>query len=262
MLRRSFLGSLFRRAPNIPSPEFSGSRSVRRTIEIRKPGTYDFKKILHEWKGIPWGRDREYGPPILQVFVSNVTIKNFAFAGSPDGVHVGALRWTAENAVREAKTVENVRFIGLQAIDIREDAMTLQMGTRKVSLQDCQFWGARDKVVQNDHCQDLRVEGCGFYGGARPLRFKANTSGIVTNCVFLKNAQAIKADGLPWPEDVRKSRRRPGGTTRVRVRGCLFYQSSTAALDAGEDAHFDARRNTFIECRRNERQISKSQKSV
>ena len=255
MLRRTFLGRLFsRKTPEIPAPIFQGTKSVRKTIEIREAGTYDFKNVLHEWKGEKWGRDREYGSPVLQVFVSDVTVKNFAYAGSPDGVHVGALAWSSENAVREADTVENVRFIGLQAIDIREDAVTLQMGTQNVSLENCQFWGALDKVVQNDHCKELRVEECSFYGGARPLRFKANTSGIVRNCLFLKNAQAIKADGLPWPKDARGSRRRPGGTSRIRVRGCLFYRSSIAALDAGKDAYFDEKWNTFIECKRRERQ--------
>jgi len=233
----------------IPKPKTKRRKSIRNTIYIREPGIYDFKNVLHIWKGKKWPHDKEYGPPALHILVSNVTIKNFAVSGAPDGVHVGSLPWSGANAVRKHSLVENVRFQNLQVTRIREDALTCQKNTRNVRIEDSHFWGGSDKVIQNDHCKGLSVERCGFYKGTRCIRWKAGTSGEVRDCRFLKCDFPIKADGNTWPEQGPVGRKRKGGPVRLHIENNLFYRSRIA-IDAGRKVMVDERDNKFLDVRK------------
>ena len=80
----SIVGLQIASAAKAPAePVSNGSKNVTSTIVISKSGVYDFKNVLHIWKGKSWscGGDKENGPQILRVEASNVTIKNFHFIG-------------------------------------------------------------------------------------------------------------------------------------------------------------------------------------
>lgn len=217
-----------------PSPRTDGVKGVRQTIVIDRPGLYDFANVLHVWEGARWPTDREYGPAILHVRTSGVDVRNFAFAGAPDGVHVGALPWTPRNAIRWGAPVSDVRFDHLQATDIREDALTCQTNTSRVTLTDCHFWGGKDKAIQNDHATDLVIRRCGFYDGVRSIRFKAGTSGHVHQCAFLRCDYPIKADSRPWPDSGSSRRRRSGGPVALDITENTFFAAKLAiSTDSG-----------------------------
>lgn len=240
--------------PGIPEPEFEGRKLQRDTLVINKPGDYDFHNVLHVWSGRKWPRDREYGPPALQVMVSGVTVRNFAVSGAPDGIHVGSLRWSADNATRRAREVREVRFVNLRMIDIREDAFTCQMGTRDITIDGSAFWGGSDKVIQNDHGRNLRIHDCRFYRGTRCIRWKANTTGEVLRCTFIECDYPVKCDGNPWPEDAPRRRRRPGGRVHVKVRENVFYRAKVA-IEAGRDVVIDEGDNRFVQVRVEKREV-------
>ncbi len=203
----------------VPRPKLNGSKTVTETIYLREPGVYDFENVLHDWRGPGDCGQVEYQPPILHVMTSGVTVKNFAFKNAPDGVHVGGLPWTSHNAVRAHPEVDDVTFINLQAVTICEDAFTCQKNTRSVTIRDSHFWGGGDKMVQNDHCQDLRIFNTGFYKGVRAIRWKANTGGEVRDCRFVRVDYPVKADGDAWPAGAHGSRRRAGGPVHVVATG-------------------------------------------
>lgn len=231
-----------------PAPATRGRRRLRETIYITRPGTYDFRDVLHIWSGVRWHRDREYGPPALHVLVSDVEVLNFACAGAPDGVHVGGLPWNARNAVLPHPPVRNVRFHRLQVADIREDAFTCQMNTRDIVVEQSHFWGGRDKAIQNDHAVNLTIRSCAFYKGTRSIRWKAGTSGTVTGCRFLDCRYPIKADGLPWPDDPGPGRQRPGAPVHV-VASRNTFVGSRIAIEADAGSRIACFANTFVDVR-------------
>jgi hypothetical protein len=219
-LLMSSCASIFQEPPlKVPRPRLNGSQTVTETIFLRESGVYDFKNVLHVWKGPGKCGQTEYQHPILHVMVSGVTVKNFAFKNAPDGVHVGGLPWTSRNAVRSHPEVVDVTFLNLQAVNICEDAFTCQKNTRAVTIRDSHFWGGEDKMVQNDHCRDLRILNTGFYNGVCAIRWKANTTGEVRDCRFVRVDYPVKADGDAWPTGSASSRRRTGGPVRVVAAG-------------------------------------------
>ena len=61
-------------------------KNVYQTIVINKPGTYDFKGVLHVWKGKDGQcKQKENRSQILRIEASNVRIKNFFYRGDGKG---------------------------------------------------------------------------------------------------------------------------------------------------------------------------------
>jgi len=220
----SFGGVQLAPHPEIPAPQLRGRVIQRDTIHLREPGDYDFGDVLHVWRGEGACDQREYQKPALHIHCGGVTVRGFAYSGAPDGVHVGDLEWNAANAVLPHREVRGVRLVGLQAVRICEDALTLQKNVHDVVVEDSHFWGGGDKQIQNDHGQGLRVVGSGFYGAVRAIRWKANTSGEVIGCRFVRCKTPIKADSQAWPQPAAPGRQRPGGPVYLTLGGNQYIE--------------------------------------
>lgn len=181
-----------------------GTKDVRDTIHIREPGEYNFHNVLHVWKGPGKMEQREYQKPILHVHVSGVTIIDFAYKNSPEGVHVGALDWTASNARKKHRKISGVRFVRMQSLNIGEDACTLQNNVHDVKFIKCKWKGNRggkkggpgtDKAVQNDNGREILFEDCEWKDCVRAVRCKSNTITEFNRCKFIDCSYGVRADG-------------------------------------------------------------------
>ena len=110
--------------------EYKKRKKVRKTIKITSPGVYDFENILHEWNGKGKCNQAEKQPPILEVLVSNVTIKNFAYRNAPDGIHVGP----------SSSQLRNIKFENVTGWAC-EDALSTLRGAAQVEITNSRFFG-------------------------------------------------------------------------------------------------------------------------
>jgi hypothetical protein len=179
--------------------KFNGTKNVGSTIVINKPGVYDFKNVLHIWKGRNWdcNAERENGPQILRVEASNVTVKNFAYVGDGkthgsnglgDPIHI-ATCGSGQGNLCPQPGPSKVVLDGIYG-HACEDLLTIGTpGTRDITVQNSTFiptpskknW---DKIVQINFGEDLKFYNNLFWGSERCIRFKPNTHGIVEGNEF------------------------------------------------------------------------------
>jgi hypothetical protein len=186
---------------------FKGTKNVTSTIVITKPGVYDFKNVLHIWKGRNWPctADKENGPQILRIESSDVTVKNFAYigdgsthgsAGLGDPIHVASCGDGQGNLCSRKGPTKVVldRIYGHAC----EDMITIGTpGTRNVTIQNSTLIpspkkSSWDKIIQINFGSDIRVLDNKFLGGERCVRFKPNTSGVVDGNSFKSCHYAIQ----------------------------------------------------------------------
>lgn len=158
-----------------PSPEFYKSKSVRSTIVISQPGVYNYKNVLHKWRGSGKCNQDERQPPIMLIKSSDVTIKNFAYKDAPDGLHVYGS--SKSRPIRNIK-LENV--VGWAC----EDALTLRhVNGIEISLStflENPTSKYRDKMGQLAVGRNVKISNTRFIGEGRPVRLKTGASIEVT----------------------------------------------------------------------------------
>ena len=193
-------------APPATEPVYSGTRNVTETIVIKKPGTYDFKNVLHIWKGQNWncGADKENGPQILRVEASNVTIRNFAYVGDGktrgskglgDPIHIATCGKGQGNLC--SGSVRNVVLDGIYG-HACEDMITIGTpNSENITIQNSVLkanpnkknW---DKTIQVNFGREINIVNNRFVGGVRCVRFKPNTTGTVLDNVFENCSSPIR----------------------------------------------------------------------
>lgn len=192
-----------------PAPPVSvGEKSVTSTIVITKSGTYDFKKVLHIWKGKSWScnGEKENGPQILRIEADNVIIKNFHFIGDGkskgskglgDPIHIAGCG-TGQGNLCKGTGPRNVTLDGIYG-HACEDLMTIGTpGSDNITIQNSYFkptpsksnW---DKTIQINFGSRIKILNNIFAGGERCIRFKPNTQGEVIGNKFYGCNNAVKA---------------------------------------------------------------------
>jgi hypothetical protein len=178
---------------------FQGTKSITKTIVINKAGVYDFKNVLHIWKGTGWNctGEKENGPQILRIEASNVTVKNFAYIGDGkthgskglgDPIHVASCGKGQGNQCPQRGPTKVV-LDGVYG-HACEDMITIGTpGTRDVTIQNSTLIptpdkSAWDKIIQVNFGTDIKVFNNKFLGSERCVRFKPNTSGHVEGNSF------------------------------------------------------------------------------
>ena len=178
---------------------FNGTKDVSKTIVITKAGTYDFKNVLHVWKGTNHDCDggKENGPQILRVEASNVVIKNFAYIGDGkthgsrglgDPIHITSCGRGQGNTCgsKGPRNVTLDRIYGHAC----EDMITIGTpGTRNVTIQNSTLIpvpnkGKWDKTIQINFGTDHKILKNKFIGGLRCVRLKPNTSAHIKGNSF------------------------------------------------------------------------------
>lgn len=186
---------------------FSGTKSVTKTIVINKSGVYDFKNVLHIWKGASWNcnAEKEHGPQILRVEASNVTIKNFAYIGDGkthgskglgDPIHIASCGTGQGNKCSKSgpKNVVLDNIFGHAC----EDMITVGTpGTSNITIQNSTLIATPsksswDKTIQVNFGTNIMVYDNVFVGCERGLRLKPNTSGDAQGNIFNNCKTAIQ----------------------------------------------------------------------
>lgn len=185
---------------------FNGTKNVTETIVIKKAGTYDFKNVLHIWKGKSWGctADKEHGPQILRIEASDVIVKNFSYIGDGtthgsnglgDPIHIascgtgqgnkcptpGPSNLTIEKLYGHA--CEDMITIGTpKSSDIIIKGSTIIANPKKST------W---DKTIQVNFGKNINITDNTFIGGSQAIRFKPRTTGAVEKNVFKNVSTAV-----------------------------------------------------------------------
>jgi len=183
-----------------PKPPVSvGERTVTKTIVITKAGTYDFKSVLHIWKGANWNcnAEKENGPQILRIEADNVVVKNFHFIGDGktkgsnglgDPIHVTTCG-KGQGNLCDRNGPRNVTLDGISG-HACEDLITVgSPGARDITIKNSYLKAAPnksswDKTIQINFGKNITIHNNVFVGGVRCIRFKPNTTGTVTNNKF------------------------------------------------------------------------------
>lgn|GEM_PF-1954090 len=184
--------------PNIipPDPTFKSTKNITKTIVITKSGTYDFKNVLHIWKGKGSCNQTENQPHILRIQASNVTVKNFAYRNAPDGIHIatcGSGQGNTCSGKISNITLDNV--VGWAC----EDVLTTGRGTSRITIKNSMFLGNpntnyRDKCIQVNFGDDLTITHTIFKNCKRPIRFKSGSQIKLIGNRFYTFQHAVKGD--------------------------------------------------------------------
>jgi len=177
-----------------PEPAHNGQVDVKNTIVIKKPGTYDFKGVLHVWKGTNWNctADRENGPQILRIESDDVIVKNFHYVGDGktkgsrglgDPIHITSCGSGQGNQCSQRAPVR-VTLDGIVG-HACEDMITIGTpGGSDITIKNS--WlkanpskSAWDKTAQVNFGSRITFQNNDFIGGQTCIRFKPNTNGSV-----------------------------------------------------------------------------------
>ncbi len=189
--------SAYATPPPATEPAYTAIKDVTATIVINKSGTYDFKSVLHVWKGKNWGcNQNENGPQLLRVEASNVVVKNFYYAadgrshgsnGVGDPIHIASCGKGQGNLC--SGSVKNVTLDNIYG-HACEDMITIGTpGNDNITIQNSVLRTNPnpkyiDKTVQINFGTRINFINNRFVGGARCILFKPNTSGSVIGNVF------------------------------------------------------------------------------
>ncbi len=235
---------------NVPlAPKSSGQKTVTKTIVITRPGTYDFKGVLHIWKGRNWNCNagRENGPQILRIEADDVIIKNFHFVGDGnthgsnglgDPIHIASCG-TGQGNTCKGRGPSRVTLDGIVG-HACEDLLTIGTpGSDSITIRNSYFRAtpsksAWDKTIQINFGTRIKILNNTFVGGARCVRFKPRTQGEVLNNKFYNCETAILASSNDADISPMKN-----GSTRVRVKGNKFYNVKRETQKKGSEVRFE-----------------------
>jgi hypothetical protein len=194
--------------PPPPWPPPPGPVAPAQPIVIDSRGTRDLGGSVRVLGQIP-ERVREYGSPALHVRADRVTVRNFSWRGSMEGVHAGSEPFTPLG-MRQRHRPIRVTFERLWCDDVGEDAIEIQPRARVVVREshlrgnhrrlrsdDAEVRGL-DKLVQINGAE-VTFESCTFFNGVSCIRAKANSRVTLKNCRFVDCSTCVSGDGLACP---------------------------------------------------------------
>ena len=205
------------------------SKLLKRTIFIDKPGTYDFKNVVHIAAFSSHCDQKEGRPPALHIRSGGVTVKNWVCVGSGhDGIHVHSGKG---QGMKARGKVDRVRLINCwqQAC---EDAMTVGFRTSRVSIESCGFMPNpngehRDKLLQVNHADRLSIKSCYFGPTKNGIEFKSGAVIIVERSVFDHCNTGIRVNTADSYGGIKSNR-----PTKITTKRCTFIANKRAgALD-------------------------------
>jgi hypothetical protein len=224
-------------------PDQNGHKNVSQPIIIDRPGVYDFKRVLHRWRGAGSCDQGEGQPYILLITANNVTVKNFYYQGAPDGVHVRCHdnRDGCKGEIRNI-VLENMRGHAC------EDALTVRRA-RNVHIKGGLFAENpdsryRDKTMAMNSSKEVLIDGVYFKGGATCVRFKSGADIRVKDSVF---------DGCnhPFIGDTTDNSRHydpPGREAWVRSEGSLYKGCRLAFRANDSKVRYASSDDVFHQC--------------
>jgi hypothetical protein len=225
-------------APKPPAPAFPAWEIKNAPPIVLKQANkaYDYAGKIYRMGNIPkWVV--EYGIPSLQAKADKITVRNFYWQGSMEGVHVGSQPFNSKG-MRQAHQPISVVFENLYCRDIGEDCLSFQPRSQ-VILRNSEFQGnlyikpkgegnlpGMDKIIQIDGAKVL-IENCTFRNGFTAIRGKANSVITVRNCNFIDCRNAVSGDGNPNPRPGQEYDNGSAGVCQIKVENCRFWHCHT-----------------------------------
>jgi hypothetical protein len=242
MISFSFIAGLLTLfAPAQPAPDWPAVRLPVRPappVVISKSGHHDFGGSIRLLGVIPH-RVREYGTPALHVRADRVTLKNFAWRGSMEGVHAGSEPFTPRG-MRQRHRPIRVTLSGLVCDDVGEDAIEIQPRSHVV-IRNSRFRGNHrrlptddpdvpglDKIAQIDSAHVV-FEGCDFFNGVSCVRAKTNSRVVLRNCRFIDCSTCVSGDGLACPRPGHPFDNGQPGLCKITLIDCQAWNSKLLA---------------------------------
>ncbi len=235
--------SFVKSAPPVPrliTPE--GRELKHAPLVVTKPGVHDYAGKIYVLGKMP-RIVKEYGVPALHVMSDRTTVRNFAWRGSMEALHVGSQPFNGDTMRKRHKEI-NVTLDQLFCDDIGEDGVSIQPRANVV-LKRSQFQGryglvegegenpGQDKIVQIDGAT-MTIEHCDFFNALSPIRAKANSTVIVRHCNFVGCGTCVSGDGLRNPNHNEPNRRPPydngkPGPSRIIIEDCECWDCGEIA---------------------------------
>ncbi|MDP3273626.1 MAG: hypothetical protein Q8Q09_00420 [Deltaproteobacteria bacterium] len=175
---------------------------ITSTIVIRTPGIYDFANVMHQWAGSGRCIQLENQPPILHIAASNVTVRNFAYRNAPDGIHIGAAVGQGQGYNNQPR-IENIVLDHVTGYAC-EDALTTQYNSHDITIENSWFHGnpntaERDKLLQLNFANNIRILGTTFVNSPRCVRFKGGAIILIEGSRFDGCDDAVRGDTTSPP---------------------------------------------------------------
>jgi len=181
------------------NPTFNGEVNINQTIVIDTPGIYDYHNVLHRWTGGGTCNQTENQPYILRIASSNVTLRNFAYKGAPDGIHIGTS--ASGQGHSSGQSITNIVLENVTG-EACEDALTVQYGFQNITIRDSLFLpnpnpDYRDKLLQLN-IGDVEIDRTSSWGGGLStcLMFKGGQSIHVRDSCFTDCDRAINGSTI------------------------------------------------------------------
>lgn len=105
-------------------------KNLHKTIVIRKPGVYDYKGVMHIWKGE--GNCTVFGAkyPVMEIHADNVTVRNFGYKDATVGIVVSDKE---SGEARRSVVLENIEGLACR------EALELPRASQNVMIKDSIF---------------------------------------------------------------------------------------------------------------------------
>jgi hypothetical protein len=247
------LGALSFLPPHVPPPAPVPPPGTpvpgHRTIVTQRGTRLSGRGQVADFGRIPdWVK--EYGPPVLHVRADAVKVRDWAWRGSMEGVHIGSQPFTPKG-MRARHEPIRVELEHLWCEDVGEDAVSIQPRAQ-VLIRNSFFRGNRgrvpetsdafrglDKIVQIDGAH-VTFENCVFMDAERPFWAKANSTVIARHCQFIHCRAGASGDGDANPHPLRSSSHGATGPYDNGQPGpCRIHLIDCEAWDCGTlaDAH-------------------------
>jgi hypothetical protein len=198
---------------------------IKRTVFINKPGTYDFKNVVHVAKFSSACDQEEGRPPALHIRSGGVTVKNWICVGTGhDGIHIhsgGGQGWRSRSVLRGV----TITHCWQQAC---EDALTVGFRTSGIKILRSGFLPNptgkhRDKLLQLNHADDLQIERCYFGPTKNGIEFKSGANLRITKSTFDHCNAGLRVNTLDKYGGIKANL-----PTKVLTRDCRFIKNRRA----------------------------------
>jgi polygalacturonase len=167
-------------------PSSKGTVKIKDTVKVTGTKDYGMKTVDGSALTGDGGESENQEPP-FDLTGNGAKLRNAIAKSWPESVHVHG----------DKTVVENVYIP-----DVGEDAVTSFSGVDGLTIRNCAFAKARDKIIQLNGGKNILIENCRFGPGfASAIRIKGPVGKVtIRNCTFVDGSGAVVLDkGVPTP---------------------------------------------------------------
>ena len=183
-------------APKLEWPKSNGTIKISNTVVITSNRDYGMKTVDGSALSGDGGQAENQEPPFE---IRKGSLKNAIAKSWPESIHVRG----------DSITIENVYIP-----DVGEDAISTPTSGRykKLTIRNCQFAKAADKIIQLNEADGVLIENCKFEGYKSAIRLKEGVKNVtIRNCTFQNGQRAVVLDK---------------GVSKPKIESCKYYNTT------------------------------------